>query len=238
MLDMRHSNGAHYCWWTRKLLLPGLPAIREDLKFMVVIGLTGNIATGKSTVSRLLRTLGAPVFDADLAAREALLPGTPAWQALAAVEAGKYITASGEVDRPALAARVFADAAFREWLNALTHGEIRAAAERFLAEQRSKCAPVVVLDVPLLFEAHWDVLVDEIWVVFVDEATQCRRLMARDHIGETAARAKMRSQWSLSEKAKRAQVVLDNSADEESLKKAVYQAWQALQERIGKGGAL
>ena len=154
MLDMRHSNGAHYCWWTRKLLLPGLPAIREDLKFMVVIGLTGNIATGKSTVSRLLRTLGAPVFDADLAAREALEPGTPAWQSLGAIEEGKYITSSGAVDRPALAERVFHDEAFREWLNALTHGEIRAAAERFLAEQRRNCAPVVVLDVPLLFEAH------------------------------------------------------------------------------------
>ena len=203
---------------------------------MVIIGLTGNIATGKSTVSRLLRTLGAPVFDADLAAREALEPGTPAWQSLGAIEEGKYITASGAVDRPALAERVFHDEAFREWLNALTHGEIRAAAERFLAEQRRNCAPVVVLDVPLLFEAHWDVLVDEIWVVFVDEATQCRRLMARDHIDDVAARAKMRSQWPLVEKTKRAQVVLDNNADEESLKKTVCQAWQALQERISEGG--
>lgn len=205
---------------------------------MVVIGLTGNIATGKSTVSRLLHTLGAPVFDADQAAREALLPGKPAWQVLASLEEGKYVTGSGEVDRSSLAVRVFNDSAFREWLNALTHGEIRAAAEQFLTEHRQKLTPVVVLDVPLLFEAHWDALVDEIWVVFVDEATQCRRLMARDHIDEASARAKMRSQWPLAEKAKQAHVVLDNSADEESLKRAVYHAWQALQERIGKGGAL
>ncbi len=200
---------------------------------MVTIGLTGGIATGKSTVSRMLRQLGAPVFDADLAARQVLLPGEPAWQALAAKENGKYITASGEVDRAALAARVFGDAAFRAWLNSLTHARIRQAAEAFLREQRAAGAAVAVLDVPLLFEAHWESLVDEIWVVTADEDVQCRRLMMRDGIDEASAREKMRSQWPLADKVKRAQVVFDNNRDQQALERAVRRAWQALLERIG-----
>lgn len=203
---------------------------------MMVIGLTGGIATGKSTVSRLLQQLGVPVFDADLAARQVLLPGEPAWQALAAQDNGRYITASGEVDRAALAARVFGDAVFRNWLNELTHARIRAAAEAFLREQRAAGTAVAVLDVPLLFEAHWESLVDEIWVVTAEEDVQCRRLMQRDGIEEAGAREKMRSQWPVADKVKRAQVVLDNNRDQQALAAAVGRAWQGLLARLDKGG--
>ena len=199
--------------------------------------MTGNIASGKSAVSRLMRQFGAVVFDADLAAREILLPGTPAWQAIAKVDNGKYILPSGEIDRTALAAKVFGDEHFRRWVNELTHDQIRLAAEQFLADQRQKKTPVVVLDVPLLFEAHWETLADEIWVVSVDEATQCKRLMARDEIDEESALVKMRSQWPLADKIKRAQVVLDNTGKLEELEKTVFAAWQALLERIERGRA-
>ena len=203
---------------------------------MVVIGLTGGIATGKSTVSRLLRQAGAVVFDADLAARQVLLPGEPAWQVLSTVEGGKYIMASGEVDRTALAARVFSDTVFRDWINGLTHERIRAAAEQFLAEQEQLGTAVVVLDVPLLFEAHWEALADEIWVVAADEATQCRRLMARDGIDEASARRKMSTQWPLAQKVKHAQVVFNNNGDQQALAESVNRAWQVLQNRLHEGG--
>ena len=204
---------------------------------MRVIGLTGNIASGKSTVSRLLRQLGAVVFDADLAAREALTPGASAWKAIANLDNGKYILPSGEVDRTALAARVFSDEQLRQWLNQLTHSQIRSAAEQFLAEQRKKGTRVAVLDVPLLFEAHWESLADEIWVVFVDEKTQCKRLMARDGIDEASALAKMRSQWPLADKAKLAQVVLNKTGEPDVLETLVVSAWRALLERIEGGRA-
>jgi dephospho-CoA kinase len=171
------------------------------------IGLTGGIASGKSTVGRLLAARGLPVLDADGYAREALAPGSPGAQAVLA----RY----GTLDRAALGRIVFADAAERQWLEQLVHPLVRA---RFAAElERLAAAPVVVLMIPLLFEAGLEELCSEVWLVDCDEAQQLARLMARNGLSAAEARARIAAQWPLARKRTLADVVLDNRGTAEQL---------------------
>lgn len=177
------------------------------------IGLTGGIATGKSTVARVLAERhGIPVVDADQLARAALAPGTAATQAVLqrygrAVQAGD---SPPSVDRPALARLVFADPAERQWLEQLVHPLVRAG---FQAElERLKAEPVVVLMIPLLFEAGLESLCTEIWVVECGgEEEQLRRLQARDGLSQEAALARLRAQWPMAEKLARANRVVSTA---------------------------
>jgi dephospho-CoA kinase len=198
------------------------------------IGLTGGIATGKSTVAQLLcQEFGLPVLDADLFAREALAPGTPGAEAVLerygeAVRDRRPADRSGRasqnasgtgidtaLDRAALGRIVFADAAERRWLEQLVHPLVR---QRFAAElERLESAPVVVLMIPLLFEAGLEGLCSEIWLVDCPEAEQLRRLMARDGLSEAEARARLAAQWPQQRKRARADVVIDNGAAQKSL---------------------
>ncbi|MCH9714827.1 MAG: dephospho-CoA kinase [Cyanobacteria bacterium] len=171
------------------------------------IGLTGGIASGKSTVGRLLAARGLPVLDADGFAREALAPGSPGAQAVLA----RY----GTLDRAALGRIVFADAAERQWLEQLVHPLVRA---RFAAElERLAAAPVVVLMIPLLFEAGLERLCSEVWLVDCDEAQQLQRLMARNGLSAAEARARIAAQWPLARKRTLADVVLDNRGGPQQL---------------------
>jgi dephospho-CoA kinase len=171
------------------------------------IGLTGGIASGKSTVGRLLAAQGLPVLDADGYAREALAPGSPGAQAVLA----RY----GTLDRAALGRIVFADAAERQWLEQLVHPLVRA---RFAAElERLAAAPVVVLMIPLLFEAGLEELCSEVWLVDCDEAQQLQRLMARNGLSAAEARARIAAQWPLARKRRLADVVLDNRGGPQQL---------------------
>jgi dephospho-CoA kinase len=171
------------------------------------IGLTGGIASGKSTVGRLLAARGLPVLDADGYAREALAPGSPGAQAVLA----RY----GTLDRAALGRIVFADAAERQWLEQLVHPLVRA---RFAAElERLAAAPVVVLMIPLLFEAGLEELCSEVWLVDCDEAQQLARLMARNGLSAAEARARIAAQWPLARKRTLADVVLDNRGGPQQL---------------------
>jgi dephospho-CoA kinase len=174
------------------------------------IGLTGGIATGKSTVGRVLAERhGIPVLDADQMARDVLAPGTAATLAVLQrygreVHAGD---APPSLDRPALARLVFADPAERRWLEQLVHPLVRAG---FQAElQRLKAEAVVVLMIPLLFEAGLESLCTEIWVVECgSEEEQLQRLQARDGLNREAALKRMRAQWPIEEKLARADVLL------------------------------
>jgi dephospho-CoA kinase len=181
------------------------------------IGLTGGIASGKSSVGRLLAARGLPVLDADLYAREALAPGSAgARQVLERY--GQRVRApgtDGSVDRAALARIVFADAAERQWLEQLVHPQVR---DRFEAElARLEATPAVVLMIPLLFEAGLEALCSEVWLVDCDEQQQLQRLMARDGLERQDARARLAAQWPLARKRKLADAVIDNQGRPEQL---------------------
>ena len=173
------------------------------------IGLTGGIATGKSSVGRLLAERGLPVLDADVLARQALAPGSVATAAVLD-RYGKAVRcpSAGEIDRAALGRIVFADRKERQWLEQLVHPIVRAGLEAALAELGS--APAVVLMVPLLFEAGLEGLCSEIWLVDCDESQQLQRLGQRDGLGESEARARIEAQWPLERKRGLADVVIDN----------------------------
>jgi dephospho-CoA kinase len=196
------------------------------------IGLTGGIATGKSSVARCLsEQYGVPVLDADRFAREALAPGEEATRAVlcrygAAVQASHPPETPSSIDRAALARIVFADGAERQWLERLVHPLVR---ERFSAGLASlESAPVVVLMIPLLFEAGLESLCSEIWLVDCgSEAEQIRRLMTRDSLSLPEAQARLRAQWPMARKRPRADVVIDNSGSPEAVTAQVAAALQS-----------
>ena len=171
------------------------------------IGLTGGIASGKSSVGRLLEARGWPVLDADQFAREVLVPGSESsdqvLQRHPSVRRG-----NGSIDRGALGRIVFSDAQERTWLNNLIHPQVRARFERGLQEHAS--APTIVLMIPLLFEAGLTGLCTEIWLVDCDEEQQLQRMRQRDGLSDADARARMAAQWPLSRKRLLADVVIDN----------------------------
>jgi dephospho-CoA kinase len=175
------------------------------------IGLTGGIATGKSTVGRVLAERhGIPVLDADQMARDALAPGTAA--TLAVLQRyGREVQEAGSsppsLDRPALARLVFADPTERRWLEQLIHPLVRAGFQTEL--EHLKAEPVVVLMIPLLFEAGLESLCTEIWVVECgSEEEQLHRLQARDGLNREAALERVRAQWPMGEKLARADLVI------------------------------
>ena len=186
------------------------------------IGLTGGIASGKSSVGRLLAAQGLPLLDADVYAREALAPGSPGAGAVLERYGAGIRAPGGEIDRAALGQIVFSDAAERRWLEELVHPLVRA---RFAAELEALVAePLVVLVVPLLFEAGLEALCSEVWLVDCNETQQLQRLMARDGLGEADARARIAAQWPLARKRQLADVVLNNRGGPEQLATQVEQA--------------
>ena len=186
------------------------------------IGLTGGIASGKSSVGRLLAAQGLPLLDADVYAREALAPGSPGGQAVLERYGAGVRAPGGEIDRAALGRIVFGDGAERQWLEQLVHPLVRT---RFAAELEELVAePVVVLVVPLLFEAGLETICSEVWLVDCDETQQLQRLMARDGLGEADARARIAAQWPLARKRQLADVVLNNRGGPEQLATQVEQA--------------
>lgn len=194
---------------------------------MRTIGLTGGIASGKSTVSRMLAELGAPVIDADQLARAVVEPGAEVYHEIIAAFGQQILLPDGRIDRKALGARVFADPAARKRLESIVHPAVQARRAARMRELAIAGHPVAVLDVPLLFEVGMDRQVDEIWVVWVDPETQLRRLMERDSLDEPAARQRMAAQWPLSEKRSRAHVIIDNTGSLEATRAQVAAAWLA-----------
>ena len=173
------------------------------------IGLTGGIATGKSSAARLLEQRhGLPVLDADLYARQALEPGQPATEAVLERFGTGVVDSNGVVDRRALGAIVFSNPDQRRWLEQLLHPIVR---QRFDQElMRLDAKPAVVLMIPLLFESELEALCSETWLVDCDESQQLQRLMARDKLNQEEALARINSQLSLSCKRKLADIVIKN----------------------------
>ncbi len=186
------------------------------------IGLTGGIATGKSTVGALLAARGLLVLDADQFAREALAPGQPATEAVLARYGGAVAgEPEGSLDRAALGRIVFANEEERRWLEALVHPLVRQRFERELAALAD--APTVVLMVPLLFEAELETLCSEVWLVDCEEDQQLQRLMVRDGLGEEEARGRLAAQWPLARKRGLADVVIDNRGSAAQLSERLWE---------------
>ena len=194
---------------------------------MKIIGLTGGIACGKSTVSTELRALGAAIIDADALAHELSQPRQPIYNAYVECFGREIVAADGTLDRAAVARRVFADPAVRAEVEAIAHPIIRRAAEERLRAARDENKRAAVLDVPLLFEAGWDALADETWVVALPREEQLARLLARDKAMDAGeARARIAAQMPLAEKCARADVVIDNSGTVEEIREYIGKLWK------------
>jgi len=182
------------------------------------IGLTGGIASGKSSVGRLLEARGWPVLDADHYARDALAPNTSAAKAVAE-RFGAVVGNAADLDRTALGKIVFNNAEERRWLETLVHPVVR---ERFQQElERHSQAPVVVLMIPLLFETGLEALCSEVWLVDCEPRQQLERLMRRSGLNEADAQARLKAQWPLSRKRPLADRVIDNRGNADALAAAV-----------------
>ncbi|MBE9020565.1 MAG: Dephospho-CoA kinase [Chroococcidiopsis cubana SAG 39.79] len=184
-----------------------------------IIGLTGGISTGKSTVSQYLaHEYHLPVLDADIYAREAVQLGSPILNAIAQRYGKNILQADGTLDRQQLARIIFNNSTEKQWLERQIHPYVR---DRFEQEINKLSVPIVVLVIPLLFEAEMTDLVTEIWVVACSPQQQIDRLIQRDNLTVEQAQARINSQMPLSEKCDRADVVLDNSSTLEDLKQQV-----------------
>lgn len=196
---------------------------------MRVIGLTGGIASGKTTVANLLEARGGAVIDADRIAREVVEPGQPALDAIARAFGPEVIAPDGRLDRPALARRVFGDEPARERLNSIVHPAVKAAMLHALAQLREGEAvpPFAVLVVPLLFETGMQTMADTVWTVSVPPALQRERLVARDALSDAEADARIASQWPLERKLALSDRVIDNTGDPDALEAQLTAALRA-----------
>ena len=192
------------------------------------IGLTGGIASGKSTVSDFLEQLGAAIIDTDKIAREVVQPGSSALQAIGERYGGAILNEDGSLRRDRLGAIVFASPAEKQWLEALLHPLIKARAAELAQLATEKGVPAVVFDVPLLFESGWNEPVDAIWTVYVSPVVQQTRLKLRDGFTDEAAKARLAAQWPITEKAKRADVVINNEGTPAETRRQVEAAWRAM----------
>lgn len=193
---------------------------------MVVIGLTGGIASGKSTVSRILRELGAAVIDADAIVHELQQPGAPVTLAIAREFGPGVIRPDGSLDRAALGQIVFGDAARRKALEAIVHPAVRERMWSDVERCRAEGRAAAVLDVPLLIESELHRTVDRVWLVYIDRDLQIQRLMARDGLPRSQAEQRIAAQMSLDEKRAYADVIIDNRGTMESTRDQVVAAWR------------
>ena len=185
---------------------------------MRVIGLTGGIASGKSTVAEIIKGYGVPVVDADQLARDAVLPESPGLRQIVAAFGSAVLKDDGSLDRAALAEKIFSEPATRRTLEAILHPLIKELAEKSLEELRRQGVPAAFYMAPLLVEAGITDRVDEVWVVYVDRETQLERIMKRDSLNRKDAEKRLAAQMPMDEKRSYGRIVIDNSADLQALK--------------------
>jgi len=174
---------------------------------MKIIGLTGGIGSGKSTVSRFLVELGAVILNADKVGHEAFKPDTELWREVVAAFGRQILKPGGEIDRHKLGEMVFGNPKLLSRLNQIMHPRMYDMVKAQLEEYRQQGVKVVVLEAPLLLEANWTSLVDEVWVTVAPESTVLRRLKEKSGLSEPQSLARIRSQLSLEERIKQADVV-------------------------------
>ena len=204
---------------------------------MIIIGLTGGIASGKSTVSKELARLGIPIHDADLVSREAVAKGSAGLKQIVEAFGSEYLTTEGELNRPKMAALVFNDKEAIAKLNKIVHAFVSESQEKFLASHRDE--KIVVLDVPLLIETGMYKIVDKIWLVSVSKEEQIKRAMLRDNCSREEVLARINKQMSLEEKSQYADLIIDNSGTKEETLDFVRKELQKLlgEEEISEKGS-
>ena len=194
----------------------------------MIIGLTGGIATGKSTVTGMLRERGIPVIDADQIAREVVEPGKPAYEAIVRHFGREILQPDKTIDRKRLGEIVFSDESERQKLNAIVHPEVRRVMlmEAKAAEQNG--APVVFMDIPLLFESRLQHMVEKVAVVYAPPEMQLARMLERDELDEEQAQKRLRAQLPIDQKKQEADFLIDNSGTREETARQVDEMLAAL----------
>lgn len=212
---------------------------------MVVIGVTGNIGSGKSTVCQILAGLGAMVIDADRLAHEAYKPHSQTWQELISIFGKNIVKPDGEIDRQKLGQIVFSDHNALAQLNQIVHPEALRLARERIADYRRHGARAVALEATLLIEAGWattspdegpggrrrpfsSALVDKVWLVVAPEAAIIQRVKQQQGLAEAQILARLKSQMSAEEKAKYADVVIHNDGSLQQLASRVTELWDKL----------
>jgi dephospho-CoA kinase len=190
-----------------------------------VIGLTGGIATGKSSVALFFTERGIPVIDADQLARDAVLPGSPALEQIISLFGREIVTLDGELDRKRLGELIFSDPEKRRLLESILHPEIRKMSEERIAQAAAAGHQRLIYMAPLLIEAGATERVDSVWVVTVRPEIQLERLMRRDGISRELAQRMIDSQMPLSEKERYGSVVIDNSGTEAETRMVLETVW-------------
>ncbi|GED34569.1 dephospho-CoA kinase [Brevibacillus centrosporus] len=189
----------------------------------MILGLTGGIATGKSTVTGMLRERGIPVIDADQIAREVVEPGKPAYEAIVRHFGREILLEDGQIDRKKLGEVVFSDETERQKLNAIVHPEVRRVMREEAEAAEAGGAEIVFMDIPLLFESKLQHMVEKIAVVYAPADMQLARMIERDELEEEQAHKRLRAQFPIDQKKSEADFLIDNSASREETVKQVEQ---------------
>ncbi|QJR36018.1 dephospho-CoA kinase [Gemmatimonas groenlandica] len=196
---------------------------------MLHLALTGNIASGKSTVASLLAAHGATIIDADLLARDAVRPGTAALDAIVERFGPSAVQPDGTLDRPALRRRVFRDPVARDALNAIVHPAVGRLRDEQVAAARRRGDAVVISDIPLLFEVGLEHAFDGVILVDAPESERLARLQRDRGLLHEEAQAMIDAQWSSSRKRSGATWIIDNDGPREQLPTLVAELWQTIQ---------
>ncbi|MEJ2100751.1 MAG: dephospho-CoA kinase [Desulfobacterales bacterium] len=198
---------------------------------MQVIGLTGGIATGKSTVCAILENAGAVIIDADRIARNLVKKNLPAYRQIVDTFGESILLPDGEINRTALGDLIFNDPRKKQLLNKIIHPQVGKETHRQLKHiEKSNPHALVILDIPLLLESGMHKDLSEVIVVYTPEHIQIKRLMVRDHISQKNALARIRSQMPIEKKKKLATIVIDNSGPLEHTRKQTLEIFQRLKE--------
>ena len=190
------------------------------------IGLTGGIASGKSTASAILRGWGACIIDADAIAHGLMEPQAPLYEACRTHFGESVILSDGHLNRRRIGQIAFANPAEKRWLDETAHPVIRRAIEQELKRAEAAGEPAVILDIPLLFETGWQAHVDESWLVDVPEPLQLARLQSRNGYSREEAKRRIAAQMPLVKKRRLADVIIDNSGTEQELMERLRALWQ------------
>ena len=199
---------------------------------MIIIGLTGNIASGKSAVSKFLKKLGADIVDLDQLAKK--IQSQNVNDIIDKMEEvfGKEIVSNGKVNRKKLGSIVFSDKEKLNKLNEIMVPIMTEVVKKIIEEKRALGVEILVVDAAILFEANWDKIVDTVWVVYIPKKLQLERLMKRENIGKGEALRRIESQMPISEKIKRTDVVIDNSGDFPQMESQILELWKKIQNSI------
>ncbi len=200
---------------------------------MYVVGLTGGIGSGKSTVAGVLEEQGATVLSADVIGHEVYNPGRPAWQEIVNEFGREVVADDGTIDRKKLGAIVFSDPKHLAALNSIVHPRMKGMMRERLAALARQGVKIAVLEAALLFEAKWDDLADEVWVTVVPPEVAAKRTSERSGLAEEQVLERIRSQMTNEERKRDSHVVIDTDCDIEGTTQQALDAWAKLTARLG-----